>query len=191
MIHSGLVRYHDALEPLLIRIDSVTPHPENYNNGDTDAIGESIDENGMVLPIVVQESTGYIISGNHTWMTLMERNATLCPAVVIDVDDEQAIKLMVALNQVPRLARPDKAAMLHLLQTVEAPTVGTGVDEYAMQALEKMAEMTPLYEDKSWPTYCFRLPPHMIKAFRELTSEAVTDTDRFELLLRLAGWDGR
>lgn len=190
MIFSGLVRYHDALEPLLVPIDSVCQHPDNPNNGDTDAIGESIDENGMVAPILVQSSTGYIISGNHTWETLVERQATVCPAVLLDVDDEQAIKIMIGMNQIPRLARPDKAAMLSLLQTVEAPTVGTGISEYTMSALTKLAEMPPLYEDRTWPTLSFRVPPKMIRAFRDLTDEAITDTDRFELILRLAGWDG-
>jgi hypothetical protein len=191
VIHSGLVRYHDALEPLLIPTDSVCPHPDNYNNGDTEAIGESIDENGMAMPILIQESTGYIIHGNHTWMTLVERKATRIPAIIIDVTDDQAVRLMVGMNQIARLAQPDKAAMLDLLQTLESPTVGTGVDEYTMTALTKLAEMPPLYEDSSWPTYSFRLPPHMVRAFREMTDEAITDTDRFELLMRLAGWDGR
>lgn len=191
MIFSGLVRYHDALAPLLEPIDSVCPHPDNPNNGDVDAIGESIDENGMVLPILAQTSTSYILSGNHTWMTLVERQATLCPVVRVDVNDEQAIKLLIGMNQIPRLARPDKAAMLDLLQTVEAPTVGTGVSDYDLAALEKLAEMTPVYESPSWPVLSFRLPPHMVKAYRHLTREALTDTDRFELLLRLAGWDGR
>jgi hypothetical protein len=191
VIVSGQVRYHDALEPLLIPTHSVCPHPDNPNNGDTEAIGESIDTNGMVAPILIQSSTGYILSGNHTWMCLVERQAERIPAVILDVDDDQAIKIMIGMNQIPRLARPDKAAMLDLLRTVEAPTVGTGVSDHDLKALERLAEMTPAYEDFSWPTYCFKLSPQMIHAFRELTREAVTDTDRFEVLLRLAGWDGR
>lgn len=176
---------------MLIPIRSVCPHPDNPNNGDVEAIGDSIDTNGMVAPILVQAATGYILSGNHTWMCLVERDADRVPAVILDVDDDQAVKILIGMNQIPRLARPDKAAMLDLLRTVEAPTVGTGVSEHDLRALERLAEMTPLYEDASWPSYCFRLPPRMIAAFRSLTREAVTDTDRFELMLRLAGWDGR
>ena len=42
MYHSGQVRFHEDLTPLMRDIDSIQPHPENYNNGDTDAIIESI-----------------------------------------------------------------------------------------------------------------------------------------------------
>lgn len=191
MIFSGHVRYHEDLEPLMVPVGDIHPHPENYNNGDIDAIGESIDESGMVAPLLVQRSTHYIISGNHTYAALVERNACDVPVIWLDIDDEQAIKLMVGLNQIARLARPDKAAMLSLLQTVEAPTVGTGISKYDIEALERLAEMTPVYEDKTWPTYSFRISPLMLRAFHDITREATTDTDKFELLLRLAGWDGR
>jgi len=64
---------------------------------------------------------------------------------------------------------------------------GTGVDEHHMEALEALAEMRPTFERADWPTLTLRVSPQMMKAFRHATREAETDTDRFELLLRLAG----
>jgi len=188
MIVSGRVRFHPDLEPLLRPIDSVQPHPENYNNGDLDEIGDSIDENGMCDVVIAQSSTGYIISGNHTWMSLMERDAEVCPIVLLDVDDLRAKKIMVALNAIPRRARPDKAALLRIVTEIEERDTlrGLGVDRYEREALEKLSEMTPSFERADWPMLMIRISPHMMKAFRHATREADTDADRFELLLRLA-----
>lgn len=188
MIVSGLVRFHPDLEPLLRPIDSVQPHPENYNNGDLDQIGDSIDQNGMCDVVLAQTSTGYIISGNHTWMSLKERDAEVCPLVMLDVDDMRAKKIMVAMNAIPRRARPDKHSLLRIVNEIaERDTLrGTGVDSYDREALERLAQMTPNFEKADWPMLMIRVSPQMMKAFRHATREADTDTDRFELLLRLA-----
>jgi hypothetical protein len=42
-----------------------------------------------------------------------------------------------------------------------------------------------------WPTVCFQIPPHVKRAFYDMTEVAGGDRERFELMLRLAGWDGR
>lgn len=189
MITSGRVRFHPSLEPLLRPIDEAQPHPENYNNGDLDAIGESIDDNGMCDVVQVQKSTGYIISGNHTWMTLKERDSELCPMLILDVDDLRAKKIMVAMNVIPRNARPDNAALLDTLVEIATRDElrGTGVSDQHMEALEALAEMRPTFEFHDWPVLSVRISPQMMKAYRQATKEAETDTDRFELLLRLAG----
>jgi hypothetical protein len=188
VIVSGLVRFHPDLEPLLRPIDSVQPHPENFNNGDLDQIGDSIDQNGMCDVVLAQTSTGYIISGNHTWMSLKERDAEVCPLVMLDVDDMRAKKIMVAMNAIPRRARPDKHSLLRIVNEIaERDTLrGTGVDSYDREALERLAQMTPNFEKADWPMLMIRVSPQMMKAFRHATREADTDTDRFELLLRLA-----
>jgi len=189
VIVSGRVRFHPALEPFLAPIDSVTPHPENYNNGDVEAIGESIDENGMCEVIKYQVSTGYIIAGTHTWYSLLEHDAEVAPLLPLDVDDLTAKKLMVALNVIARNAKPDNAMLLDTLVEIATRDQlrGTGVDEHHMEALEALAEMRPTFERADWPTLTLRVSPQMMKAFRHATREAETDTDRFELLLRLAG----
>lgn len=188
MIVSGLVRYHDGLRDLLNRTDSVEPAPWNYNNGDGEAIGESIDENGMVAPLLIQQSTGYIIHGNHTWAEVVERRAELCPMIFLDVTEPEAIRIGIAMNEVAKRARPDKSALLDLLTHLEQPAVGTGVSEYTIEALQHLEQVPVHYESNDWPMLSIRLPPHLIRAFRDMTHEADTDADRFELLLRIAGW---
>jgi hypothetical protein len=189
MIVSGRVRFHPDLEPLLRPIGTILPHPDNYNNGDVDAIGESVDLNGMCDVVLVQASTGYIISGTHTYYALLERDSALCPYVLLDVDDLHAKRIMVAMDAIPRLARPDKAGLLRLVHDIEERDSlrGIGVTTHDREALEKLAEMVPVFERTDWPMLTLRVSPHMLKAFRYATREADTNTDRFELLLRLAG----
>ena len=48
-------------------IASVQPHPRNVRQGDVGAIATSLSTHGQYRPIVVQESTGHILAGNHTY----------------------------------------------------------------------------------------------------------------------------
>jgi hypothetical protein len=134
---SGLVRYHDDLAGLLTPIDDVQQHPENYNNGDLDAIVESIEVNGMYRPLYVQKDTGYIVAGNHTWLACKMLEATEVPVVYVDLNNHQARKILVADNQIAALARPDDAQLLDLLDriAVDDGLSGTGFDENSVEAL--------------------------------------------------------
>jgi hypothetical protein len=69
--------------------------------------------------------------------------------------------------------------------------VGTGYDEYDVEVLQNLAKI-PLDHDEfgQWPTLTFQVPPHVRSAFYDMTAEAAGDRERFELLLRLAGWPG-
>jgi len=194
MIKDGTVRYHDALQPFLEPIDAVQPHPDNDNHGDIDEIDFSIEVNGMYRPIQAQRSTGHILAGNHTWMALAGRGAQQVPVVWLDVDDDDALRILLGDNAIARKAIRDNATTARLLQHLvdtERGLAGTGYREADLKAIKKLAEM-PLELDEyaSWPTLTFTVHPRIRKAFRELTAEAETDPERFELMLRLAGWDG-
>lgn len=194
MIRSGMVQFHDALEPLLAPIDNCQPHPDNYNNGDVEEIGASMETNGMYRPVFVQKSTGYIIAGNHTWVTCKEYDATVIPQVVLDVDDMTAHRIMVADNKIAALARPDNGLLLQILEKIheDDSLYGTGFKESELEVLRQLAEI-PLESDDfaQWPTICVTVPPHVRSAYFDMTEAAVGDRERFELLLRLAGWNGK
>lgn len=194
MIHSGLAQYHDDLAGLLVLIDDVTPHPRNYNNGDVEAISESIEVNGMYRPLFVQKSTGYIIAGNHTWLACKGLGADKVPVVMLDVDDQTAKRIMIADNRTAALAEPDNALLVELLDELarDDSLLGTGYREYDHEVLKKLAEIPNDYDEyATWPTICVQVPPHVRRAYHRMTEAAVGDRERFELLLRLAGWDGK
>ena len=142
MIISGLVRFHDDLAGLLTPIDDVQQHPENYNNGDLDAIVESIEVNGMYRPVYVQKDTGYIVAGNHTWLACKMLEATEIPVVYVDLDQHQARKILVADNRIAQLARPDDAQLLDLLDriAVDDGLTGTGFNEDSIEALRLLQQ---------------------------------------------------
>lgn len=191
MLRSGMVQYHPALENFLVDIDGVQCHPENYNNGDVDAITASIETNGMYNVIKVQTSTGYIVAGNHTWMACKALGAEKVPAVMLDITDEQARRMLIGDNWIAGLAVPDNGQMLALIERINAESglYGTGVQEHDLETLRALTQMTNEHDEfGQWPTICVTVPPATKKAYYEMTEAAVGDRERLELIMRLAGW---
>lgn len=195
MIRDGMVAFHEDLRPLLKPIDSVTQHEANYNNGDVEAIAESIEVNGMYRPIYVDRSNNQILAGNHTWEACKSLGATQIPVIYLDYEGVEGLRTMVADNRLASLARPDNRQLVALLNTIEAESGsglhGSGFGERDLEALIHLAEIPVEYDEfAQWPTISVQVPPHVRRAYMNMTREADTDRDRFELVLRLAGWDG-
>ncbi len=202
MIRSGGVRYFDCLEADFVDIDSVRQHPENPNNGDVEEIMESIEVNGMYRPIEIQASTGYIVAGNTTWEACKMLQAKVIPVKALPIDDDHARRIVLIDNKSAEHARRDPALEKEMLDklvgTAEDPEeirralLGTGYTERELERFREVEE-APLdlsSPKNSWVTLSIFVPPAFVKAFRELTHEGDNDVDRFEVLLRRAGWDG-
>jgi len=193
MIRSGLAQFHQDLEPLMVDIDTIGPHPANYNNGDVEAIAESIEINGMYRPVFVRKETHEIIAGNHTWQACKMLGSQQIPVVYLDVDENTALRIMLADNRTAALAEPDNALLLNILDHLAAEDSlnGTGYRDFDHEAIRHLTEMDNTYDEyATWPTLQVQLPPHVLRAYRKMTEAAVGDRERFELLMRLAGWDG-
>lgn len=136
-------RYHDSLAPLLIPLEQVSQHPENPNNGDLDAIMESIQVNGFTVPIVAQASTQFIIAGNHRYQAAIALGATEIPVVWVDMTDEQALRYMIADNRTARLGQDDLSILDNLLGRLEVTDIGlhgTGFNEDDLAVLRAAIE---------------------------------------------------
>lgn len=130
------VRIPAMLEPLLRDITTVSQHPRNPNNGDVDAITESMLTVGYTAPIVVQAATGYIVAGNHRYAAMLGLGATQIPVIEVDWDDETTLRHLLGDNATAALGRRDEADLLGLLRELAATDeglVGTGysVDDMA------------------------------------------------------------
>lgn len=126
LIHLGGDAYAlPRLEPLLVPIDDVVPHPDNPNNGDVDAIVESIHLHALYAGVVAQASTRRIIVGNHRYAALMELGATRLPVTWADVDDDLALKILLGDNKIGLLAKQDEGQLLDLLRRLDS-YAGTG-----------------------------------------------------------------
>lgn len=119
-----------ALQSLNVPIDSVTPHPRNVNTGDVDAISRSLEQFAQYAPIVVQRSTGHIVKGNHTYLAARALGWTEIAANVMDLDDTQALAVLVGDNRHSALGTRDQDALAVLLtELAEADALlGTGYD---------------------------------------------------------------
>jgi hypothetical protein len=104
---------------MLANVEDLQLHPKNANKGDMGAIGESIEENDFYGAIIVQKSTGYILAGNHRFRSAREKNMRQVPVIVVDVDEERALKILMADNGTAKKSTTDDRAMLALAEDVK------------------------------------------------------------------------
>lgn len=124
---------HAALEPLSLAIDELHPSERNPRRGDVDAIAESLTINGQYRPVVARLD-GEILAGNHTWLAARQLGWSHIAALRIDVDDEQAARIMLADNRTAELGSYDDEALIDLLRSLDE-LVGTGFEDADLAAL--------------------------------------------------------
>jgi hypothetical protein len=116
----------------LVPVDSLIPHPLNPRQGDVGAIHESIQANGFYGVVVVQKSTNYVLAGNHRLKAAAAAGMTEVPAILVDVDDDRAKRILLADNRTNDLASYDLAALSDILQDMTPDLSGTGYDGDAL-----------------------------------------------------------
>lgn len=114
------VRWQGAeqLRGLLVPVDSVKPHPDNPRRGKIELIVSSLLTFGQQRAILVQESTGYIVAGNHTYIASSYPGLewTHIAAVVEDMSDEKAGAYLLADNHTADVGTYDDKELTRLLQ---------------------------------------------------------------------------
>lgn len=120
-----------------VKVDGLKTHPSNPRKGDLSAITRSIEINGFYGSIVAQKSTGYILAGNHRYMAAKANKAKEVPVIWVDVDDDEAKRIMLADNRTSDLGGYDEDALAELLRDVNATLSldGTGYTEADLDAL--------------------------------------------------------
>ena len=129
-------------------INSVKPHPANPRKGNVAKIVESIKANGFYGSIVVQKSTMLILAGNHRWQAAKQCGMETIPAMVVDVDDLQAKKILLADNRTSDFAVYDSDELTRLLRDVisDDNLAGTGFDANDLDKL--IADVTDSPNEK-------------------------------------------
>lgn len=125
-------------------IDSLTPHPRNPNQGDVGAITESIGVHGFYGHVIAQKSSRTILAGEHRWKAAKAAGMDKIPVTWVDVDDEQALRIVLVDNRSGELAFRDPAGLVELLKELtETPSglAGTGYDGDALDEL--LADLKP------------------------------------------------
>jgi hypothetical protein len=115
-----------------VRLSKLQPHPKNPRKGNVAAIEDSIEANDFYGALVVQRSTGYILAGNHRYEAARKKGMQKLPVVWLDVDDDRALRILLADNRLNDVAAYDEAALAKLLKGMDDLT-GTGWDEAPWQ----------------------------------------------------------
>jgi ParB-like chromosome segregation protein Spo0J len=130
-------------------IDRPQYHPENPRQGDVGAICESLDAHGFYGAILVQKSTERIIAGEHRHKSMKAKAATHIPVIVIDVDDDEALDILLNDNATADAADYNRAKLAELLTSIHdrrGNLDGTGhTPERLQELLEDLngADKTP------------------------------------------------
>jgi ParB-like chromosome segregation protein Spo0J len=123
----------------VVPVADLKPHPRNPRRGNVGAIRESIRANDFYGAVIVQRSTGYVIAGRHRYEAAVEEEAAKLPVIDLDVDDETALRILLADNRTSDVAGYDEESLLALLRDVGASAAtleGTGWTFDDFQALE-------------------------------------------------------
>lgn len=79
-------------------LDECRYNPRNISDIERKGLSNSLDEFGLVLPIVWNERTGNVVGGNQRLNILKERGVKEIDVVVVDLDDVKEKALNLALN---------------------------------------------------------------------------------------------
>lgn len=133
-----------------VPIDTLVLHPRNARRGDIGAIHTSIQETGFYGRVLVQRSTMHVLAGNHRLQAAQHAGATHVPAEIIDVDDDTALRILLADNRTNDLADYDDAKLAELLRDLVTNTGtldGTGYDGDDLDDLENLLAGPPDLDD--------------------------------------------
>ncbi|MBT2234774.1 ParB/RepB/Spo0J family partition protein [Nonomuraea sp. NEAU-A123] len=120
----------------MVPVGDLEPHPDNPHQSDVDVIAESIEKNGFYGTILVQQSRMRIIAGEHRWRGAKVKGLGQVPALILDVDDDAALRILLADNRTAEIGGYDDQALAELLRGL-GDLDGTGWTE---QDLDDLAE---------------------------------------------------
>lgn len=109
-----------------VPVSGLVPHPANPRRGSVDLIKASLEANGQYKPLVVQRGTNHVLAGNHTLAAAEALEWETVAVVYVDVDDAQALKILLADNRTSDKSRYDDTALLEALEALNGDFVGTG-----------------------------------------------------------------
>lgn len=142
----------------LVGLDTITPHPDNPNEGDVGAIADSIEAIGFYGAVVVQESTGRILIGEHRWAAARTAGLAELPAVVVDCDDDTARAIMVGDNEYARLAQWNVERLVAVLEAQRASPLGLAATGFNEARFAELVEQMHPAPPGAFPGYDDDLP---------------------------------
>jgi len=107
-----------------VAVGKLHTYHRNPRRGDTELIGQSLVVNGQYRPIVVNRGTHTgrpceVLAGNHTLMAARDQAWPQVSVCWVDVDDDQAARIVAADNRTADAADYDNDVLVELLSGLE------------------------------------------------------------------------
>lgn len=137
-----------------VAISSLVGYPTNPRRGDISAIAESLKAHGQYRPIVVQIGTNFILAGNHTYKAAKKLGWKKIKVTYVDVDENQAKKIVLADNRLTDLAGYNEPLLKNLL-TALPELEGTGFTQSEVESLDRLIsgeDKAPMSDSKPLPS---------------------------------------
>jgi site-specific DNA-methyltransferase (adenine-specific) len=115
----------DTLTALAVPVASLRPYGRNPRRGDVGAIRASLEAHGQYRPIVARVGSGEVLAGNHTLAAAVELGWQEVAATFVDVDDDEAARIVLVDNRTADLGVYDDEQLAELLGSL-SELDGTG-----------------------------------------------------------------
>jgi len=132
------VKKVDALKVETVKLTDLHLHPHNARQGDVGEIIQSLEAHGQYRALVVQKSTMYVIAGNHTLMAASALGWKTVQVTILDVDDDQALRILLVDNRANDLATYDNTVLTDVLEALarsDFGLIGSGFDGSDLDAM--------------------------------------------------------
>lgn len=134
----------------MVDIDSLVLDPDNarlHDMKNLGAIDGSLEEFGVVEPIIVRRSNRLIIGGNGRVMSLKQRGVKQVPVNFVDLDPIKAKALALALNRTAELASWSQETLQKTLAELQLAdfdikTIGFEADDFDFLGKDSKAGLT-------------------------------------------------
>lgn len=121
-----------------VDLDRLATHPRNPRRGNVGRLEQLIEDNGFHGALLCQRSTGFILAGNHRMLAAKAKGLTALPVLWLDVDDDEALRILLGDNRGSDDATYDGETLAALLSELEASDrelQGTGYTPADLEAL--------------------------------------------------------
>ena len=126
----------------LVPLSELRRYPQNPREGDIGAICESLRVLGQYRPIVVNKRNNQILKGNHTASAASALGWKEIAVAWVDVDDEQATRIVLADNRTADKATYDNDLLVSAVGSLKS-LEGSGFDSEDLTDIVKGKDSTP------------------------------------------------
>ncbi len=111
-----------------VNVKELIEFPDNPRIGDVEEIKKSLVANGQYKPLIVNQQTGHVLTGNHTLKALKELNIEEAYVNYIDIAPSNEKKIVLVDNKLTDNSTYDSQALGDILQELmdDGELIGTG-----------------------------------------------------------------